>query len=330
MLVRRCTNLWCSGGLKTRFITGEIRIMKGDQRIVEVDCITHVYPDMTKVQICGLDFIVNQGERVSILGSNGCGKTTLLKHLLGVLVPKNGSVRVLGGDPGKEYSTIRKKVGVVMQDVDEQILGPTVYDDILFAPLNYGIEKKKAAAMAKAVIEKLSLEPIQMKIVNYLSGGEKKKVALAGALVMEPDLLILDEPFTGLDPLSRRDLIRILNGLNEEKGITFIMTLHEVDLVSEVADVLYLMHGHGDLSERGRPEEIFGRFKDLESFNLEEPTLTRLFKGLKKKGLDFGAPLQIEDAIQLIKKNWDEAFKSPNRAVIDGEMGSFGEGENFK
>jgi len=284
-------------------------MMKENERIVEVDCITHVYPDMTKVQICGLDFIVNRGERVSILGSNGCGKTTLLKHLLGVLVPKDGSVKVFGVDPGKEFSKIREKVGVVMQDVDEQILGPTVYDDILFAPLNYGIERKKAATMAKVVIEKLNLEPIQKKIVNYLSGGEKKKVALAGALVMEPDLLILDEPFTGLDPVSRRDFIQILNELNKEKGITSIITLHEVDLVPEMADILYLMHGHGDLSERGRPDEIFGKFKNLERYNLEEPTLTKLFKGLKKEGLDFGDPLRIDEAIQSIKKHWDELKK---------------------
>ena len=283
--------------------------MQRGERIIQVDCITHVYPDMTKVQICGLDFIVNQGERVSILGSNGCGKTTLLKHLLGVLVPKDGSVKVFGVDPGKEFSKIREKVGVVMQDVDEQILGPTVYDDILFAPLNYGIERKKAATMAKVIIEKLNLEPIQNKIVNYLSGGEKKKVALAGALVMEPDLLILDEPFTGLDPLSRRDFVQILNELNKEKGITFIITLHEVDLVPEMTDILYLMHGHGDLSERGRPDEIFGKFKNLESYNLEEPTLTKLFKGLKKEGLDFGDPLRIDEAIQLIKKHWNEIKK---------------------
>ena len=280
--------------------------MKNGERIVEVDCITHVYPDMTKVQICGLDFIVNQGERVSILGSNGCGKTTLLKHLLGVLVPKDGSVKVFGVDPGKEYKKIRERIGVVMQDVDEQILGPTVHDDILFAPLNYGIERARAESLVKKVIERLNIESIQGKIVHYLSGGEKKKVALAGALVMEPDLLILDEPFTGLDPASRRDLIKTLNELNREKGISFIMTLHEVDLVAEVTDILYLMHGHGDLSERGKPEEIFGRVRDIEGFNLEEPTLTKLFKGLKKEGLDFGFPLGIDEAIQSIKKRWDE------------------------
>jgi cobalt/nickel transport system ATP-binding protein len=279
--------------------------MQQEERIVEVDCITHVYPDMTKVQICGLDFIVNRGERVSILGSNGCGKTTLLKHLLGILVPKDGRVRVFGLDPGKEYAKIREKVGVVMQDVDEQILGPTVYDDILFAPLNYGLPSSKADVLAKEVMKRLNIESIRGKIVHYLSGGEKKKVALAGALVMEPELLILDEPFTGLDPVSRRDLVRILNDLNREKGISFIMTLHEVDLVSEVTDVLYLMHGHGDLSERGRPEEIFGRFEDLESFNLEEPTLTKLFRGLKKEGLDFGIPLHIDEAVKSIKKQWE-------------------------
>jgi len=279
--------------------------MKEGDKIVEVDCITHVYPDQTKVQICGLDFVVNRGERVSILGSNGCGKTTLLKHLLGLLVPRNGSVQVFGIDPAKEFSKIRQRIGVVMQDVDEQILGPTVYDDILFAPLNYGVRKKEAQQLAHRVMERLNLDSLKDKIVNYLSGGEKKKVALAGALVMEPELLILDEPFTGLDPLSRRELIDVLNELNREKGITFIMTLHEVDLVPEVADVLYLMHGHGDISERGTPQEIFGRFKDLESFNLEEPTLTRLFKGLRAEGLDFGDPLRVDEAIGAIKKHWD-------------------------
>ena len=283
--------------------------MQQGERIIQVDCITHVYPDMTKVQICGLDFVVNRGERVSILGSNGCGKTTLLKHLLGILIPRDGSVRVFGVDPGKEYSKIRQKIGVVMQDVDEQILGPTVYDDILFAPLNYGMNRAEAGRLAGSVIERLNLGSIKDKIVNYLSGGEKKKVALAGALVTEPELLILDEPFTGLDPLSKRDLIRILNELNREKGITFIMTLHEVDLVPEVADVLYLMHGHGDLSERGKPEEIFGKFKDLESFNLEEPTLIKLFKGLKSEGLDFGQPLRLGEAIDSIKKHWNEPKK---------------------
>jgi cobalt/nickel transport system ATP-binding protein len=281
--------------------------MEKDERIVEVDCITHVYPDMTKVQICGLEFIVNQGERVGILGSNGCGKTTLLKHLLGILIPKEGSVRVFGMDPVREYSKIRERIGVVMQDVDEQILGPTVYDDILFAPLNYGIPKDRAEAMAKVVIERLNIENLQGKIVHYLSGGEKKKVALAGALVLEPALLVLDEPFTGLDPMSRRDLIQTLNELNREKGMTLIMTLHEVDLVSEVTDILYLMHDHGDLSERGTPEEIFGKFRDLEQFNLDEPMITKLFKGLKREGLDFGDPLRVDDAIQSIKKHWERA-----------------------
>lgn len=283
--------------------------MNQGERIVEIDCITHIYPDMTKVQICGLEFTVNQGERVGILGANGCGKTTLIKHLLGILMPKEGSVRVFGLDPVKEYSKIRQRVGVVMQDVDEQILGPTVYDDILFAPLNYGVPKAKAEAVAKVVIDKLNIESLQGKIVHYLSGGEKKKVALAGALVLEPDLLILDEPFTGLDPKSRKDLIQTLNELNRERGIALIMTLHEVELVSEVTDILYLMHGHGDLSERGTPADIFGRFRDLEHYNLEEPILTKLFKGLRREGLDFGDPLRVDEAIDSIKKHWMEAKK---------------------
>jgi len=283
------------------------------EKVVEIDCITHIYPDMTKLQICGLEFVVNRGERVTILGANGCGKTTLLKHLVGILVPKDGSVRVFGVDPGKDFSRVRQRIGVVMQDVDEQILGPTVYDDVLFAPLNYGIPKAKAEALAKEVIARLNIESIQGKIVHYLSGGEKKKVALAGALVLEPDLLILDEPFAGLDPLSRRDLVRTLNDLNREKRVSLIMTLHEVDLVPEVTDILYLMHGHGNLSERGTPQEVFGRFRDLERFNLEEPTLTHLFRRLKEEGLDFGVPLQLDEAVRAITKHWEEDKRHSNR-----------------
>ena len=279
------------------------------ERIVEVECITHVYPDMTKVQICGLEFVVNRGERVSILGANGCGKTTLLKHLVGILVPKDGSVQIFGKDPGKGFAEMRERIGVVMQDVDEQILGPTVYDDILFAPLNYGMARREAEARAKQVMEWLNIERLQGKIVHYLSGGEKKKVALAGALVMKPDLLILDEPFTGLDPLSKNDLVRILNELNREQKISIIMTLHEVDLVAEVADVLYLMHGHGDLSERGTPREIFSKFRDMEEYDLEEPTLTKLFKRLKREGMDLGEPLRIDEAIDLIRKRLEEVKK---------------------
>jgi cobalt/nickel transport system ATP-binding protein len=284
----------------------EIETVSHREPIVTVECITHVYPDRTKVQICGLDFVVHRGERVAILGSNGCGKTTLIKHLLGILIPKDGNVTVLGVNPGKAFSKIRQKIGVVMQDVDEQILGPTVRDDILFAPLNYGVPRKDAERLAQEVIEKLRLEALQGKIVHYLSGGEKKKVALAGALVLKPDLLILDEPFTGLDPTSRRDLIELLNALHRERGVTLIMTLHEVDLAPQVSDILYLMHGHGSLSERGTPQEIFGRFHDLERFNLEEPTLTRLFKGLREEGLDFGSPFLVEEAIRAIKERWEK------------------------
>ena len=284
--------------------------MDDQERVVEIECITHIYPDLTKVQICGLEFIVNQGERVAILGANGCGKTTLLKHLVGILVPKDGTVKVFGMDPGKAYSKMRQRIGVVMQDVDEQILGPTVHDDILFAPLNYGMPRSEAEAFAREAIERLNIESIQGKIVHYLSGGEKKKVALAGAMVLKPDLLILDEPFTGLDPVSKKDLVKVLNELNRERKVTIIMTLHEVDLVPDVADVLYLMHGHGDLSERGTPQEIFGRVEDLEQYNLEEPTLIRLFKGLKKEGLDFGVPLRVDEGIQAIKGRWEALKKS--------------------
>ncbi len=182
--------------------------------IAQVKCLRHVYPDQTEVDLCGLDFSVCTGQRIAILGANGSGKSTLIFHLLGLLAPVDGDVTVFGVNPSRQFKEIRHRIGVVLQNVDDQIIGPTVWDDVTFTPRALG----------------------KSKVPHYLSGGEKRKVALAGALVTEPELLIMDEPFTGLDPRSRTELAALLVQLHAERGITYIVSTHEIDYVPAIAD----------------------------------------------------------------------------------------------
>ena len=193
-----------------------------DAALVSVSCLKHVYPDTTEIHMCGLDFVVKRGERVVVLGGNGSGKTTLLYHILGLLAPDEGSVAVFDVNPAKQYNAIRERIGVLLQNVDDQILSPTVWDDISFSPRNYGYGKEETARMVEQIMAEMGIQNLRDKICHYLSGGEKRKVALAGALVLRPELLILDEPFEGLDSRSRSELVALLNKRNQE-GMTIIM-----------------------------------------------------------------------------------------------------------
>jgi cobalt/nickel transport system ATP-binding protein len=188
------------------------------EHLIKVHCLRHVYPDKTEVNICGLDFVVNPGERVVILGPNGAGKTTLLSHILGLLAPVEGQVEVMGMQPHKQFNKVRKHIGVVFQNVEEQIIGPRVYDDIAFSLRNEGFDRKQVEERVESIASILGIEAILDKIPHYLSGGQKKKVALAGAISMLPEILILDEPFNGLDPKSKDEMIALLNRLNQERG----------------------------------------------------------------------------------------------------------------
>src|SRR5512143_1153217 len=192
----------------------------GGEPIITVSCLKHIYPDTTEIHMCGLDFVVNRGERVVILGGNGSGKTTLLYHILGLLKPDEGQVNVFGVNPAQRYNEIRKRIGVLLQNVDDQILSPTVWDDVSFSPRNYGYGKEESGRMVEQVMDELGIRHLRDKICHYLSGGEKRKVALAGALVLRPELLIMDEPFEGLDPRSRTELIALLNQLQSRHQMT--------------------------------------------------------------------------------------------------------------
>jgi len=267
-----------------------------DDVIVSVSCLKHVYPDTTEIHMCGLDFVVNRGERVVVLGGNGSGKTTLLFHILGLLKPDEGSVKVFGINPAEQYNTIRERIGVLLQNVDDQILSPTVSDDISFSPRNYGYDKDETARMVDQIISELGIQHLRDKICHYLSGGEKRKVALAGALVMRPMLLILDEPFEGLDNRSRIELVTLLNTYNQA-GMTIIMSTHDLNLVASFADRVYVLaRGRGVISA-GTPSSIFMQADVLRATNIDPPLLTELFLKLRDRGVSVEVPIRIEQAV---------------------------------
>ncbi len=276
------------------------------ESIVSVSCLKHVYPDTTEIHICGLDFVVNRGERVVVLGGNGSGKTTLLYHILGLLAPDEGQVSVFGVNPSKHYNSIRERIGVLLQNVDDQILSPTVWEDISFSPRNYGYGKQDSGRMVEQVMDELGVRHLRDKICHYLSGGEKRKVALAGALVMRPELLILDEPFEGLDSRSRTELVTLLNRRHGE-GMTIIMSTHDLNLVSGFADRVYVLaRGHGVIAA-GTPADIFLQVEALKASNIDPPLLTELFLKLRAQGVLVDVPMRIDqavnDLVRLVKKD---------------------------
>jgi cobalt/nickel transport system ATP-binding protein len=265
------------------------------ENLIEVECLKHIYPDKTEVSVCGLHFTAKEGERVTILGPNGAGKTTLLFHILGLLKPVEGKVSVMGMEPFKQFNELRKHVGVVFQNVDEQIIGPRVYDDIAFTPRSEGYSKEKVDDMTKNISQSLGIEGLLNKIPHYLSSGQKKKVALAGALVMKPKLLILDEPFDSLDSKSKTEMIAILNSINKEHGTTIITTTHDINIVPYIADTIYILN-NGSIVAKGNPQEVFSQSDLLKDANLETPILSELFSRLRDRGFEVSIPYTLDDA----------------------------------
>jgi len=278
-----------------------LRDRDGSDLVVRVSCVRHSYEDGTTVHLCGLDFLVARGARVAVLGPNGSGKTTLLYHLLGLLRSQEGEVRVFDVDPAREWPNIRQRIGVMLQNVDEQLLAPTVADDIAFSPRQYGLAEEEVARRVDATLELLDIAHLRDRVPHNLSGGEKRKVALAGALVMEPELLVLDEPFEGLDPASRDVLIELLERLSAERGTTVVMSTHDIDAVPELADYAYVLAPGGTIVLSGTPEEVFAQSDLLAEGNIKPPILAELFTALARTEPDAPAPaLSVDHAVEAL------------------------------
>lgn len=263
------------------------RLIDADE-VVRISCVRHTYEDGTSVHLCGLDFLAHTGARVAVLGPNGSGKTTMLFHILGLLRPEEGEVRVFGVAPAEEWSAIRRRIGVVLQNVDEQLLAPTVFDDVAFSPRQYGLPEPEVRERTMGALELLDIAALAERVPHNLSGGEKRKVALAGALVMDPELLVLDEPFEGLDPGSRTALLKLMTRLAEERDMTIVLSTHDIDTVPEFADYVYVLAPGGKIALSGTPEDLFASADVLAEGNIQPPILAELFARLRER--DASAP----------------------------------------
>jgi len=273
---------------------------------VLISCVKHRYEDGTEVALCGLDFVATKGSRVAVLGPNGSGKTTMLYHVLGLLRPEEGLVRVFGVDPTTEWKAIRRRIGVVLQNVDEQILAPSVADDVGFSARQYGLPEAEVSERVLTALGLLGIEHLAERVPHHLSGGEKRKVAMAGALAMEPELLVLDEPFEGLDPFSRRQMVDLLETL-AGRGVTIVLTTHDIDTVPDFADYCYVLRTGGEIALKGTPAEIFSSAEAIAASNIKPPVLAELFAELRAR--DASAPhaaLTVSAAADAIQE-WKSA-----------------------
>jgi len=234
--------------------------------IVEVDALCFRYPDGTPA-LNGLSFRIEHGESVAIVGANGAGKSTLLLHLNGYLTPEQGTVRI-GDYPltPETVQDIRRTVGMVFQDPDDQLFMPTVYDDVAFGPLNLGFPPDEVDRKVTEALTLMDVLHLKERPPYHLSGGEKRAVAIATVLSMSPDILVMDEPTTGLDPHGRRLLIKKLNSFKHTK----IIATHDLDLVVDLCERTIVIHD-GQVTADGPTLEIFKDESLLAASHLEKP-----------------------------------------------------------
>lgn len=234
--------------------------------IVEVRNLRHVYSDGT-VALNDVSFRLTHGESLAVIGANGAGKSTLLQHLNGYLIPASGEVRI--GDIPVTKGTlpeIRHAVGMVFQDPDDQLFMPTVFDDVAFGPFNLGLSLKEVEERVKVALEQVSAAHLGSKPPYNLSGGEKKRVAIATVLSMNPSILVMDEPTNGLDPFARRQLMTILNSFQHTK----IIASHDLDMIAATCKRVIIL-SQGMVRADGTPREIFNDEALLAECHLEKP-----------------------------------------------------------
>jgi cobalt/nickel transport system ATP-binding protein len=214
--------------------------MNATAPIIELEGITFAYPGGRAV-LRGLDFVLRPGERAGIIAPNGSGKTTLFHVIMGLVKPSAGRIRVLGSEvrEEKDFSAVRRRVGLLFQDSDDQLFSPTVLEDVAFGPLNLGKSRREAAVIARRTLEFLGLKGFEERITFKLSGGEKRLVSLATVLAMEPEVLLLDEPANGLDVDTRAKLIEILRGLD----LSYVLISHEIDFLAATTETVYTLSG---------------------------------------------------------------------------------------
>jgi cobalt/nickel transport system ATP-binding protein len=274
---------------------------------LSVKKVSFEYPGGTR-SLSDIDLEIRRGEFIGILGANGSGKTTLLKVIDGLLKDFEGTVE-LDRKAIRQLSPkeIYKKVGLIFQNSDEQLFAPTVFEDVAFGPINMGFSGEEVALRVTQALKDVDMEGYGKRSIHHLSFGEKKRICLAGLLAMGQEILLLDEPTDGLDPMGEYRMMNLLMSLNKEKKITIVMATHRVDLVPLFLDRLYIL-SRGRMVREGSPEDVFTTPDEMEQMRLRLPQIAELIYRLKHEDrLPFDKiPLTIgearEEIIGLVRK----------------------------
>ena len=265
-------------------VSGMNDLKKRNDVAIELNCVSHVYPDGTTVS-CKNRLKIMRGECAVLLGANGSGKTTLLKHVNGLLFPAEGSVRIFGEELNKRsVDAIRRYVGFVFQEPGLQLFAPTVEQDVAFGPLNLDWSEKRVDEAVNDALKRTRIEHLRDRNPHMLSGGEKKRVAIAGVIAMNPEIFVFDEPTEGLDRDSTEAIFDIIRELKRE-GKTVLFSTHDLNTLPHIVDAVHILKD-GAIIRSGSMEEIFSDVKLLEESNVITPRVIQLYHILTKHGLD--------------------------------------------
>lgn len=274
--------------------------------MLEARNITFSYDDGTEA-LNNVNLKVDKGDIVALLGKNGAGKSTLFLHFNGILRPDKGEIIIdeekLKYDK-KSLIKFRQKVGLVFQNPDDQIFAPSVEEDVAFGPLNLKLPMEEVQKRVHEALERVGMVGFEKKAPHHLSGGQKKRVAIAGILAMKPEIMVFDEPTAGLDPKGASKIINLLKELNEQ-GITIIISTHDVDLVPQYANKVYVLH-EGEIIGEGTAKDIFSNKELINKANLELPIIANFFKKIESESEDMSFngeyPLTIEEGYETFLK----------------------------
>ena len=261
--------------------------------IIKVENLNFAYPgvdDTPGVAVfTDLDLTIEEGTFVAILGTNGCGKSTLAKHFNSILLPSGGKVYVCGIDTSIEdrILQVRRNVGMVFQNPDNQIVANVVEEDVAFGPENLGVASPEIRNRVDKALKQVGMYEYREHAPHLLSGGQKQRIAIAGVIAMEPKCIVLDEPTAMLDPKGRREVIETIGRLNKEKNITVVLITHHMDEAAK-ADRVVVLH-KGQVALDGTPQQVFSQVEKLHAIGLAAPETVELCNALNQQG--FCAPL---------------------------------------
>jgi cobalt/nickel transport system ATP-binding protein len=248
-----------------------------DRELIHVDCASHVYPDGS-VGIHEMCFYVQKNEIVALCGPNGSGKSTLIEHLNGLLTPSKGHIAVNGKMiTSGDHTDLWREVGVVFQQSDDQLFAPTVLDDVMFGPLNMGMSREAAYNAATGALEAVGAADLVQKLPNYLSGGQKRLISIAGILAMKPIIIAMDEPTSDLDPVHSAMIEGLIRELKQRYGISVVLATHDLDLAARIADRVCLVR-KGSVFAQGTPAEIFYDEELLHETGLLPPQIVTIYR----------------------------------------------------